>query len=173
MYAIATNKGNKNNNIHNPTHVPPSLIKKQRNLIKRLNKHIRQNHHTRRIKNKHALHQRPGEFIPRRIAENQPEGEEGDGEEVPEEDHGALDEAAQEADGAVDEAEFKVAEAAALEGAEVLVFFFSLAFCFYRCSFIGMGRGGNRTICGKKRVKSLSEDINHRRCFFALPVKNR
>ena len=131
MYAIATNKGNKNNNIHNPTHVPPSLIKKQRNLIKRLNKHIRQNHHTRRIKNKHALHQRPGEFIPRRIAENQPEGEEGDGEEVPEEDHGALDEAAQEADRAVDEAEFEVAEAAALEGAEVLVFFF-----FFFVSFL-------------------------------------
>ena len=124
------------------------------NLIKRLNKHIRKNNHTRCIKNKHALHKRPRQFIPRRIADDKPEGEEGDGEEVPEQDHGALDEAAQETDGAVDEAEFEVAEAAALEGAEVFVFSF-VSFVVLCLEEKGEGKRGRGYHLQQKESKGL------------------
>ena len=82
-----------------------------------------------------------------------------------------MDEAAQEADGAVDEADFEVAEAAALEGAEVFVFSF-VSFVVLCLEEKGEGKRGGGTICSKKRVKSLGEDINHRGSFLALPVKS-
>lgn len=80
----------------------------------------RKKHHAGLPKHLHALGQGEGELPGRGGGELEPDGEEGDGEEVVEEDEGFADDAGEEADGAVDAgaAALEVAEAAELEGAE-------------------------------------------------------
>ena len=101
------------------------------------------------------------------LAEEDPDGEEGDGEEVGEEDEGLLEKACQHQDWLIDTPVLEVAEAATLQGAQFDVWGKSVTVIW------GEGSMKVRTVGGKEHVESLRKDVDDGRGLLAHPVEPR